>query len=367
MANLVSAGINYLTNILFEISPILGGTILGGLWQILVMFGVHFIPTMFAFYDLLAGNPSALLASIAGCSFAVCGILLAVMLKTKTEQLKSASGSAFVSALLGITESAMYGIIVARKKLLAVTCIGGAVGGFIVGLFQLKMYTYAGPGGIIGMLGFLDPAGADFLGVGLIVIVPFIVSFLIVMGIYKDDKEPDGNGNAGKIAGKGQVAALKAEQNVITVNAPADGTVCDTASSSDEVFAAETLGKGCVILPDNGNVYAPFDGTVCTLFPTKHASGMVGDNGVELLIHIGINTVSLNGKYFEAKVSQGDRAKAGQLLVTFDKEAIEKEGFSTEIPVIVTNYDKYLDVIEVDHAHHVHGDEILKILNKKGE
>ncbi|WP_349401419.1 PTS sugar transporter subunit IIA, partial [Clostridium perfringens] len=111
-------------------------------------------------------------------------------------------------------------------------------------------------------------------------------------------------------------------------------------------------GKGCLLIPDNGEVYSPCDGTVRTLFPTKHAIGIVSENGCEILIHIGINTVSLDGKYFESHVSQGDKVKAGQLLVTFEKDKIEKAGYNCEIPMMVTNTFDYLDVFELDNEHH---------------
>ena len=128
---------------------------------------------------------------------------------------------------------------------------------------------------------------------------------------------------------------------------------------SDDVFASEILGRGCLILPKNGNVYAPLTGTVTTLFPTKHAIGITGENGVEVLIHVGINTVNLDGQGFEAKVKEGDRVHEGQLLLVFDKDAIEKAGLSTEIPVVITNSDDYQNITEAEFKQYQHGDSIL--------
>lgn len=348
VANLVGVGINFVLNFVFEVSPVLGGFIMGGLWQILVMFGVHGIPTMFAFYDLLAGNPSTMLAMTSCACFGVCGTLLAVFLKTKQTKLKSQSFSAFISAFLGVTEPAMYGIIIPRKMLLVITCIGGAAGGLVNGLMGLKMYTYAGMG-IIGTLSLLNPEAPALLPIVVAVVVPFIVTFAITMSLYKgedgDNAEPE----------------QKTKQH-IQIASPADGEVKSLSASSDEVFAQETLGKGCVIFPKNGNVYAPVSGTVTTLFPTKHAIGITADNGVEVLIHIGINTVNLKGNYFENIINQGDHVEKGQLMVTFDKDAIEKAGFSCEIPLIITNTAKYLDVVELDNEYHEHGDDILTII-----
>ena len=152
-------------------------------------------------------------------------------------------------------------------------------------------------------------------------------------------------------------------RNTITIKMPADGKIKPMSEAQDEVFASETLGKGCVVQSDDGKVYAPVNGTITTLFPTKHAIGITSSDGVEVLIHIGINTVALEGKYFEEKVKQGDHVATGQLLMCFDKEVIEKEGYSTEIPLVITNTADYLDVVELEHKHYKHGEEILKIFS----
>lgn len=349
VANLVGVGINYVLSFVFEVSPILGGLIMGGLWQILVMFGVHGIPTMFAFYDLLAGHPSSMLAMSSCACFAVCGALLSVCLKTKTEKTKTQSASALVSAFLGVTEPAMYGIIIPRKTLMIMTCVGGAAGGLVNGIMGLKMYTYAGMG-IIGTLGLLNPEAPNFISLVVAVLVPFVVTFVLSMATYHDEYE-----NAEKIE-------KKTSTKKFTIASPIDGTVKSLLESSDEVFSTETVGKGCLIVPEDNKVYAPFDGTITTLFPTKHAIGITSDNGVELLIHIGINTVNLQGKGFDAKVEQGDVVKKGDLLLEFDSSVIKEAGLSCEIPVIVTNSKDYLDVIELDNNSHKHGEDILTIL-----
>ena len=140
------------------------------------------------------------------------------------------------------------------------------------------------------------------------------------------------------------------------------GKVLKLESIKDDAFASGVLGKGAAILPEEGKVYAPADGVISTLFPTLHALGMETDEGVELLIHIGLDTVQLNGEGFEAKVSQGDCVKKGQLLVTFDKEFIESKGYCMETPVIVTNTDDFLEVVEIGEGETVPGDGLLKVL-----
>ena len=354
IANLVGVGINFAVNFIFELSPILGGMILAGAWQILVMFGVHGMVTMFAFYDLLAGNPSSLLAMTSGASFAVAGTLLAIAIKNKNETTKGQSYSAMVSAILGVTEPAMYGIIIPRKTMLITTCVACAISGLANGLMGLKMYTYAGMG-VIGLLSFLNPADPKIWQLPLVAIIPFIAGLVLAWFAYKPEKDP-------VTPNATETKHVEAKSVDLNVSSPVDGTVKALTDSSDAVFAQETMGKGCLIIPDNGNVYAPVDGTVATLFPTKHAIGLVSNDGVEILIHIGIDTVNLEGKYFQAQIKQGDKVKKGQLLVTFDKEAIEKEGYATEIPVVITNTNNYTDVVEMDHNHHNHGDTIIHIL-----
>lgn len=354
IANLVGVGINFAVNFIFELSPILGGMILAGAWQILVMFGVHGMVTMFAFYDLLAGNPSSLLAMTSGASFAVAGTLLAIAIKNKNETTKGQSYSAMVSAILGVTEPAMYGIIIPRKTMLITTCVACAISGLANGLMGLKMYTYAGMG-VIGLLSFLNPADPKIWQLPLVAIIPFIAGLVLAWFAYKPEKDP-------VTPNATETKHVEAKSVDLNVSSPVDGTVKALTDSSDAVFAQETMGKGCLIIPDNGNVYAPVDGTVATLFPTKHAIGLVSNDGVEILIHIGIDTVNLEGKYFQAQIKQGDKVKKGKLLVTFDKEAIEKEGYATEIPVVITNTNNYTDVVEMDHNHHNHGDTIIHIL-----
>lgn len=349
-ANLIGVGINSVFSFLFEKVPLIACTILGALWQIMVMFGVHGIPMMFAFASLMEGNPNMMLASVSGVCFGVAGILFAVMLKAKDQSFKSTCGSAGVSAVLDVTEPGMYGIIVPRKLLLGISCAAGAVAGLIVGLFKMKMYTYAGMG-VIGMLGLINPDGAQLFAILLLVVLPFVVGFVLTSVLYRDDSTAE------------KPAENKAEGNRAEVIAmPVSGEIRSLSESSDEAFASEVLGKGVMILPDNGEVTSPVSGTVRTLFPTKHAVGIVTADGCEVLLHIGINTVNLGGRYFEAFVNQGDTVTNGQKLVSFDKEAVEKEGYSSEILMIITNTNDYLDIITMQNGHAEAGTDAMRVL-----
>ena len=337
---------------------------MGGLWQVYVMFGIHGVLTVVAFMDLVAGNPSQMLALSYPATFATVGTVLAVYLKTKNIKLKEVALPAFISSIFGVTEPATYAVTLPRKKIFVVNCIGGAVGGIIVALTGIKMYSYAGMG-VIGLLGFVSPTDANLMGIVAMVVIPLLVSLVLGMAIYKDSDYDylEGNNSGNTDTNKKEKTEDKKILNVKeTILMPMDGTIKALSESEDDAFASEALGKGCVIVPDNGDVCSPVNGEIKTIFPTKHAIGILSDDGCEILIHIGINTVSLEGKYFESHVKAGDKVEAGQLLVSFEKENIEKEGYSCEIPVIITNTFDYLDVLEIDNEHHKKGEAMLKIV-----
>ena len=361
LANLIGTGLNTVLTAVCSFSPLLAGIILGGLWQVFVLFGIHGVLTVIAFMDLIAGNPSQVLAFSYGASFATCGAVLAVLIKTKDQKLKSIALPAFISSIFGVTEPATYGVTLPRKKIFAVCCIGGVTSGIVVALSGLLMHTYAGMG-VIGLLGFIDPVKPNIIAIILMAIVPFVVSLSLGLVIYKDSDYEYLNEDEKKDEKKVEKREVTGQLNQETILMPVDGIIQSLTSSRDDAFASEALGKGCLLIPANGKVYSPCDGVVRTLFPTKHAIGIVTDNGCEILIHIGVNTVALEGKYFETHIAQGDKVEAGQLLVEFDKEKIEAEGYSCEIPVIITNTTDYLDVVELDHGQHNHGDKMLKVV-----
>ncbi|WP_300276237.1 beta-glucoside-specific PTS transporter subunit IIABC [Peptacetobacter sp.] len=369
VANLIGAGLNTVLTSVCDFSPLLAGLLLGGLWQVFVIFGIHGVLTVIAFMDLVAGNPSQMLAFSYPASFATVGTVLAVYLRTKDEKLKSIALPAFISSIFGVTEPATYGVTLPRKKIFVVNCIGGAVGGVVVALTGLKMYSYAGMG-VIGLLGFIDKTSPNIIGIIMMTILPLLASLVLGLIIYKDSDYDylDGNKSNKKdmkdnkennVSDDAKSDKILKEEEAILM--PVDGVIKPLSTSEDDAFASEALGKGCLLIPDNGKVYSPVNGEVKIVFPTKHAIGIVSENGCEILIHIGINTVALEGKHFESYVKQGDKVSAGQLLVSFDKEEIEKEGYCSEIPVLVTNTSDYLDIIETDYEHHKNGDVMLKV------
>lgn len=354
VANLIGVGINYGMNSLIEVSPLIAGTLLAGFYQVFVLFGVSGVLYMFPFMDLMQGIPSQLMAYTYFACFAQIGVVLAIYLKTKDKKLKSIALPAFISGIFGVTEPAIYGVTLPRIKMFVVSCIGSATAGIVVYFANIMMYTYAGMG-VIGLLGLLNPKGPEILPLVIATVVPFVFSFVVAYLTYKDDEVE------AKIETKVDGKVEKTEKE--TVFAPIKGEVAPLKESADAAFACEALGKGIVIKAEEGKVVAPFDGVVRTLFPTKHAIGIASDNGCEMLIHVGYNTVQLEGKYFESFVTQGDTVKKGDLLVSFDINQIKEEGYSIETPVVITNTDNYLDIIETKNKSVEAGEELLTVIH----
>lgn len=358
-ANMVGMGIYVALTTIVGFSPILAGLLLGGFWQVLVLFGVHAVPMMFAFMDLMAGNPSAILPLTYGASWAVLGTVLAVYLRTKDTKLKDVALPASISAVFGVTEPSVYGVLLPNIKVFVTTCIAAGIGGLLCAAMNMLLYSYTGMG-IAGALAFMNPNGpTNFLGIALIILVPFAVAFLLAFFLFKD-KETEETKKAPVISE--DKPAKKPLNKRVNLAAPVSGEAKALSACSDEAFSSEALGKGCVIFPSEGKVVAPCDGEVCSLFSTCHAVGLVNADGVEILIHIGIDTVCLDGKHFTTHVKQGDKVTKGQLLISFDKAAIEAEGYKTETPVIITNTDDYLDVVVTAKDSVDTGADLLAVL-----
>ena len=335
-------------NAIMEISPVLTLAFVGALHQIFVLFGIHGSIMIVEFTTLMQGQPSLMFASILLVSFAQTGVVAANLLKTKDKKLKSVALPAFVSGLFGITEPAIYGVTLPRIKMFIISCIGGAIGGAVAGLMGLMVYYYSGTG-FLGLLGYINPENPQILAVLFTTLITFGVPFIMAYLTYKDDEPAAPEVNTPKSKGK-------------VIASPVNGSAKPLSESKDDAFAMGSLGKGIVVEPADGKVVAPFDGVVSTLFPTKHAIGLESEDGCEMLIHIGINTVGLDGKHFTAHVAQGDTVKKGQLLVSFDKKAIEAEGYLLETPVLITNSDNYLDVLELANGNVKIGEDLLSIL-----
>ncbi len=311
---------------LYAFSPIVTAFVIGALWQCLVIFGLHWALVPMAMVNIGNLGYDTILPGMLGTTFAATGVLAAMYLKLKDENKKALAIPGVISAFCGVTEPAIYGFLLPEKTPFVFSCIGGAVGGAIMGTVAAKQYVIGGLG-IFSVVNFISPKGnATGMIVSLIAgAVSLAVGFVLTMIFYKNNDQQVENKETTKLEEE-------------TILSPIKGEVKPIEESSDAAFASGALGKGVVILPEEGKVYAPVTGTVTVLFPSLHAIGITSDAGVELLIHIGINTVQLNGEGFTAHIKQGDQIKQGQLLVEFDMNKIKEAGYSLETPVLVTNY-----------------------------
>lgn len=332
---------------LYKLSPVVTALVVGAFWQCLVIFGLHWALVPMAMVNLGNLGFDTILPGMTGTTFAATGIMIATYLKTKDPNKKALAIPATISAFCGVTEPAIYGFLLPEKTPFVFSCIGGAVGGAIMGALNAKMYVMGGLG-IFSVVSFISPEGeASGLVAALICgAVSMLVGFLLAFFFSKKEDN--------KV-----IEAVKANEE--TIVAPIEGTIKPVEESSDAAFASGALGKGIVIIPSVGKVYAPVSGTVTVLFPSLHAIGITSDSGVELLIHIGMNTVQLDGKGYTAHIKQGDHVECGQLLVEFDMEYITKEGYSLETPVLVTNYNDLKEIKITDKTNSSLKEELMHI------
>ena len=233
--------------------------------------------------------------------------------------MKSIAIPGFISGIFGVTEPAIYGVTLPRKKYFIISCIGGAIGGALVALFGVKLFIFGGLG-VFEYPCFIDPATNDVSGMynGMIVsAISFIAGFAMTFPIYKDEVVAATSAPAPEPVE--EVIELKSE----VLQSPLTGELVNLTDVPDEVFASGVMGKGIAVNPSEGKVFAPANCEVTTLFPTGHAIGLKTSNGTEILIHIGMDTVKMNGEGFKTHVVQGDKVKAGQLLIEFDIEKIK--------------------------------------------
>ena len=261
---------------------------------------------------------------------------LAVALKTKDENLRSTAISAGISGLFGITEPALYGVTLQHKKVMLSVTISSFIGGLFIGIMGIKAFAAVGPG-IASMAMYIDSANSmNFIWACVAFVISLVAAFVLTLILYKDEESaPAASASAG-----GAVSG-SAKNADTAVYSPLEGSAIPLTSVKDEVFSQKILGDGIAVVPAKGELYAPADGTIESVFDSKHAISMTTDAGVELLMHIGMDTVKLEGKGFVPQVKNGDTVKKGQLLMKFDIDAIKAAGFDTTTPIIVTNGDRF--------------------------
>ncbi|WP_434578598.1 beta-glucoside-specific PTS transporter subunit IIABC [Thermoanaerobacterium thermosaccharolyticum] len=344
-----------LTIAIYNLNPTIAGLFMGAFGQVFVIFGLHWGLMPIVFNNLSVLHYDIILPLTFATTFAQTGVVLAVLVKTKNPKLRSIAIPAFVSGIFGVTEPAIYGVTLPHKKPFVLSCIAASIGGGISGFMGSKLYMLGGAG-IFEIPSFISPKGIDtgFYGAIISIVVGFVLGFILMLfSGLKDEESKEEN----KEVTSGDIL-IKQE----TVVSPLKGEVKALSEIKDEAFSKGVLGKGVAIEPTEGRLVAPVDGTITTLFPTGHALGITSDKGTEILIHIGMDTVQLEGKYFHAKVKQGDNVKAGQVLIEFDIDAIKKEGYSLTTPIVITNSNNYLDVIETDKKTVNYKDDLLTVM-----
>lgn len=335
-------------------SPLLAGAIVGATWQILVIFGMHwgFIP-VYINNVMTLGYDNVMMPFFA-CTFATSAVVLAIFFKTKDRQLKEMTIPNFISGIFGVTEPAIYGILLPLKKPFIISCIAGGIGGAFYGHFNFRKFILGGMG-IFELPNMMNPDGTmrniivAFAGIA----ITMTVAFILTMLFYKEKEPAVSNTDPG--------TASAAVSGTISIASPLKGRLIKLSDVQDEAFSSGVLGKGVAVLPEEGVLYAPADGTISAFFPTGHAVGMTIEDGAELLIHVGMDTVQLDGKGFTPLVQVGDKVKKGQKLLEFDIDLIQNAGYSLVTPVLVANTDDYADVTATDTESISPGEALLTI------
>ncbi len=325
IANILSGAIADGINWIFEMAPWAGGALLGGLWQVLVIFELHWGFVPFFTLELQETGMVFILAPLFAAVLGMAGALLGVWVRTRNKKLRELAAPATLSAFLaGITEPGIYGIALPLKRPFAFAITGGVIGGAIIGAGQVAANSFVFPS-VLSIPALLEHGSTAMAIIGIIVAI--LVAFLLTVIVGFKDPEED--------------TKIPAEGSDLEVLSPLDGTVVPLEEVPDATFAGGALGQGVGIDPKNGVLFAPFAGSVMVAFPTGHAFGLRAEDGTEMLIHVGIDTVNLKGQHFDVKVKKGDQVEVGDILLEFDAEAIREAGYSLVTPVIITNSAKH--------------------------
>ena len=357
------------TNI-YNFSPIVFGILLGALWQVLVMFGLHWGLVPIAILDFSTKGWSTLLVASTAICFAQAGALLNIFLRTKEDKVKQLTIPAFISALFGVTEPAIYGITLPMRTPFIMTCVAGAIQGAFLSFFNTTAYTMGGMG-LFAIPSYITPkhvpagASSDLNNVWyflISIVMSFVLGFVLtqltkIPYLYGG---PDVKPVTDDTAAQPVTELKELKQEIIA--SPMIGQVVKLENVPDEVFATGAMGKGIAIDPADGTVVAPAAGEITLVFPTGHAIGMRTENGAEILIHVGMDTVSLAGKGFNTFVQVGDKVDAGQKLLEFDLATIRDANLPVISPVIVTNSTEFEDVLTTQDARVNIGDYLLTTL-----
>lgn len=365
---IIASGIGTVVTTINSFAGWLVPTLLGAFLPFLVMTGTHHALTSIGINNRMTlGFDSFIYPGQLASNIAQGAAALALSIKTKNANLKQMASANGITAVCGITEPVLFGVTMKYKTNLIAASIGGAVGGFFMGALGVRNFSGGSPGLLTlpSYIG-LDYPMSNFYLACAGAAIAFVVSFGVSYVLYKDPVE-EAAGNSAEtntVAETNTAAQTKAGGDVVLA-APLKGKSVPLSEVSDPTFAQEILGKGGAVLPTEGKLYAPADGNIVTVMDTKHAIGMTSSDGAEILMHVGIDTVQLNGKHFEARVKSGDKVKKGQLLLEFDIDGIVNEGYEVITSIIISNTQNYSAVNLVKTGDVAVGEQWLELKGGK--
>lgn len=361
VTSVVADGIGWFFNWVNNISPILMGLLVGFFWQILVMFGLHWALVPIALLNMTTGG-DVILTAMLGTTFAQTGACIGIMMKTKDKKLKRLCPPAIISGLAGVTEPAIYGITLPKKAPFFRTCVVAGIAGAVLCAMGCKDYTMAGMGVFSYTMLITPDNDISKMIIGIVVsIVCVIVSWIWELIFYKETIAESDVKNDDAIVFEEirdeSLPTITDKDEVIV--APMKGAVLPLSKVPDEAFASEGIGKGIAIEPIEGKVFAPVDGKITSFFPTGHAVGIKSDLGAEILIHVGMDTVELNGEGFSPKANQGDYVHKGELILEFDIDKIKEAGYEIMTPIVITNTEDFKEIVTSDITKTLVGEQLL--------
>lgn len=351
---------------MYELSPVIASMVLAALWQVMVIFGIHWGLVPFALNNLSVYQNDFMLPILFPAVFAQVGAVLAVRFRAKDPEFKALASSSVLSGIFGVTEPAIYGVNLPLKRPFVIGCLAATVGGGIVGYYHSVIYSFSFIN-IFSFLQLIPPTGIDekFYAVVVGCILSFTLALIATYLFGMPKTKPTVQDDA--VATNNPNPSNPVNLHPVTIFSPLTGKIIPLNQVNDPTFASELMGKGIAIIPTEGKAYAPDDGEVVSLFRTKHAIGFQTDSGVEILIHIGIDTVKLDGQHFQAHVQAGSQVKKGDLLVSFDIEAIKQAGFEVTTPIIITNSDDYQKIQTIHQSETIEKGDVLLTLSANKE